>query len=1600
MAEGFSIFDKLPKTPTALAEAVLSPAAAALSPTSIANTPQEPTGFGAEVSPDVAKDFPVLTPLGGYIPGKGFEGAAALKSGRYLSPEPALSMDPDKVEITYGPSFLGSQAVVKRRRFVENKDLLTPIISVDDSDLVDEDLMSAEYIKTKRLSASGNPEIFEFSTALEGDDTPEARRKLIDEVQGTSLGYRMKTIKGESKTDEVPIRYMSAVYDEKYENILKDIDDKLVGIPFVNDEAKYTWMLNSGVDEDTNRAIFAKQFDNFLINQGVKSERTRAGILLHSVNLPHIDGMGFGDTSKLIGITNEVLKFAIGAPTYIMGEALGAITEGLKVGNYNLSDSTDREKWLSTFIPSMPALIQDRYTQLNLDVPYHVAEAIARRFSGAGTQAVATTIEVAGPTKLATLRQVQAGKKEMQYFGDFEARYRKKFPDAEPEDILVAFQDMRKKTVNVGIGAYSLPVDLTKAKDIKLLGSTPLNIPAKIYASINGIRTSSRFKNGMELTDAAQAASNRIEVRNMSQYYKNLHEQRRAINQRARTAGRDVNPEEARRLDELTRKIEITKLDLRATVARSETAKFIRESNVQDAAIITFSATLNQVFEIYGGDPMLGDFVGAAGGIGYSLYRGRNEAKKLLKKFDLESVSNKDLDLADLVLKNLNNFDPEFQEALRTRVKYFNGLKQELLAAGVNEKVLPRSVSRILGLSLLQTLEEGSALDLVGPQMAGFSRQTQALHENLLTQQQFVSELRSVMNGLAQVEGVDIEGNAVKKLYDTVEAAVKYADGTIGQLKDDLEVIGRSYEDSVKGLIRGSDDVYVHLDRGSVTELDAAFASLAEHNISRIDQSSATAIRGEIVRTTESITGAIADKAKTIARILPTQGDVNKQVNKILPDGTIIRPGREPAKAQDIQTAGDALAAVLEVNNVKQRELAAAPFRLLDNAKFRTADGRIVAGVASTDAGPVLDSMFDILGTDEGTVLLMEMSGKTMSRSTSGKMFAFLDDAAGAFIADVAEKTGQTADEIVESALAAARKANDPDTIKLLKDKRIPRDLLAAQLIRKDLQLAGDDVGVLPISFKQAKEMADALNQVAFKTKDPKAELKIKNVQNVAEGLMDSFEVQLETGQRLSVGKLFIKTEDGNLRSTDDVLAEGKELWSQYKRRFYDDKNTGSWLALSSKNARKNVGVSSDYPLGIDYVKNKPTNWLDFNKISKAKSSDNAELMQSLAESLGEMGADGNYRIAINSENGQAARLILAAHGREWLTGVVLSGKPIDFNDLRRQMNKLQDTFVGVTEKGTQVKLIDFDSVMNDVFPDFGKGSVDPEYFNAGVNQVRKIAKREAANIKKQADMISKGLEESRQFLKQYSQNVLDSDTVGSVLISGGVGRVNDLKNHLKKLGRNEAETSEIIRSLLVQEIDRKAFTPTQRYTIDPSNPMRMVPNVDLDVESLKKFMGFTDKNTEAVVREVIGDKTYDTYRSIINFVANESAEAAGRTNISGIPRKFSVESYISRFYAVNRGVVSFRYVGTEAVLQQMRTSNMKILTAALTDPKVGDLLLEMINTGKPLPIDKEKNLTTLLVIAAERFDNWRETAKDPVKVTSDFGHEFIYNPVKEQFYP
>jgi len=1557
--DGFSLFEDVAKKVAKTTNPTVSLLGEAKEQTDQLQVPRKtyaplPSG---EADPR-GEDFPFLAPFG---------------LGNEISQEPALDPDPLKIEYEYGEPFLGAKAVVKRRRPVLDETKITQIVSVRDLDLKKQDVMEANYAESK------TGERFAFTSA----DDYETRLNILDQGKATSLSYQVG-----DNVQTVPLPYDKLVED--LTSTPENIRDKLAAIPMVSDEENYRYMINTGVDDETNRAIFANQFVTFLRNQGVKDDRTIAGIVSHSVNLPQFGGVGFGDASKLVGLTNEVVKFPFEAGAYVLGEAYDAISEDMDTEGFDLGDSVDRQRFFDRYFPRMAAAVQDRYTQLGLDVSYPVAEAIARRFSGIGTQAVATTAEVVGPTKTGTLLKRGfdvagigfGGANEARMFKNWSDDYTKRFPNESPEAVMQKYIDIRKSQM-FGKDVAGLSQELY---DVKLLGGVA-KIAAKPIAFINGIRVSSRFRAGMQLTDAALAADNRIEVRNMTRYRTNLQGQKNGIIDRARSEGRDLNPSELERLAEVDRKLDVTNTELRSIVAQSEVPKFMREAAKQDKYIVIGSVAANQAFEIYGGDPALGEFVGVLGGIGYSLLRGRNEAKTLLKKFNLEKASDaKLLDAADMVLTNMRNLDPDFQEALLTRVKYFEGLKQELLQVGVNPEVLNRSVIRMMGLSVLQVIEEGHRIEMNGPQAAGFGGNFQALTENLALQQKFAAELRTTLQTLANAQGVQTKGTAVNKLYETVDAALKHADGMIRQLDSDLDVLGRNYEKHVKGQILGGSENLQALSDGSVADLRTTFDNLAEHNISQIDNKSVEAIRNEVRRTDASLLDAVKQKANQIGRALPTQGDVQNKVEKVLPDGRIIRPGRAPVKNGQIQTAGDALAAVVESANLRERNIASAPYRKLDAEVFVTSTGQRIQGTPTTDAGPVLDEMFNVLGTDDGITILLEMSGKTLSRSQSSKTFAFLDDVAGGFLSTVAERQGVSVDDLVNDAIQAAGDY----------DKRIPRNLFAAMQIRKDLAAQDIDVGVLPMTFIQAKELTDALGQMAFKAPEA-ASAKIRNLENIAEGTMDSFSVRLENGQVITLDQLYVADEASptGTSSVREYLARANEGWSEYKRRFYDDENLSKWLGWSDKKARKPVGNSVDYPLGIDYGKNAPTTWLNLDKVADAKPEEQARLMRSLAEGIGQLDpTTGTYRIALNSAEGQAFREVLGAHMREWMINTVTSGKPIDFNEFRRKAASLENAFVGFTEDGKEIAMIDSQRIMRDVFPDFSPDSLNEDIFNAGVEKMNSAIKREAARVTKEATIIKNGLQDSRKYLERFSAGRLDAADAASVLISGGTARVAEVKQHLKLLGRTDDEINAILKALIVDEVEKKAFKLTGVHTPDPANPTKLIPEVDLDDEQLKTIMGFNDPAQREVVKSIVGKKTYDVYESIVQFVANEKLAGVQGLNMTGIPRKFSIESYISRFYAINRGVVSFRYVGTEAVLQEMRRKNMSILSMALTNPKVGELVMEMIATGKPLPAQKENELFELMVIGMERFDNWRERSKDPVKVVSDYGHEFIFNAI------
>ena len=115
-------------------------------------------------------------------------------------------------------------------------------------------------------------------------------------------------------------------------------------------------------------------------------------------------------------------------------------------------------------------------------------------------------------------------------------------------------------------------------------------------------------------------------------------------------------------------------------------------------------------------------------------------------------------------------------------------------------------------------------------------------------------------------------------------------------------------------------------------------------------------------------------------------------------------------------------------------------------------------------------------------------------------------------------------------------------------------------------------------------------------------------------------------------------------------------------------------------------------------------------------------------------------------------------------------------------------------------------------------------------------------------------------------------------------------------------------------------------------------------------------------------DRAYDIISKVGAYMSGEQL-ARFPIKLKNVPRSLSVESWISRVYAINRNVVSPKYVATEAIVQSYRTRSYNAFKDMIENPEIGDLVLKMLETGKPPKGKDAIRFYRLLVSAASRND-------------------------------
>jgi hypothetical protein len=150
-------------------------------------------------------------------------------------------------------------------------------------------------------------------------------------------------------------------------------------------------------------------------------------------------------------------------------------------------------------------------------------------------------------------------------------------------------------------------------------------------------------------------------------------------------------------------------------------------------------------------------------------------------------------------------------------------------------------------------------------------------------------------------------------------------------------------------------------------------------------------------------------------------------------------------------------------------------------------------------------------------------------------------------------------------------------------------------------------------------------------------------------------------------------------------------------------------------------------------------------------------------------------------------------------------------------------------------------------------------------------------------------------------------------------------------------------------------------YGIDPTTGKKgIVPNRGFSGSDLLDAIGAGGAQDSEKKRAIFDkmtdgdDELYQTLKDIGDWAVLNQAKMPGGMTVDGVPTGLSIESWISRIYSINRGVVSPRYVGAEALIQSFRMQGLSLLEAMVNDKKLAKTVQEILVSGKPLKTEQE----------------------------------------------
>ena len=295
--------------------------------------------------------------------------------------------------------------------------------------------------------------------------------------------------------------------------------------------------------------------------------------------------------------------------------------------------------------------------------------------------------------------------------------------------------------------------------------------------------------------------------------------------------------------------------------------------------------------------------------------------------------------------------------------------------------------------------------------------------------------------------------------------------------------------------------------------------------------------------------------------------------------------------------------------------------------------------------------------------------------------------------------------------------------------------------------------------------------------------------------------------------------------------------------------------------------------------------------------------------------------------------------------------------------------------------LIDLDRVVqyNYAVDNFLGGT---ELFKRSQKNVEAAAKRAATSVKNDFSLRENFLKEALKNAptQEGARDVRNYDRFLQFFITDPQGQQRFdalLPQIADQMGKSQEEARKIFSDLTIESLSKATYADVRE--LGAGEYLR-----DFDHQAFLNFV--KDPSIASNIRNIVGSDTFRSIDRMAEAMSIFNRDITAKLRESGIsiltPKGLSIESLLSRTYSIARGVISPKYVATEVALLSVRKKKAQAMSRILSDPKMVDAVIEIIESEGMEARKYNADLFTVLIngLGYHELAKKREKTREQIK--------------------